>query len=75
MPAAEQESLRQQIERMRAVLESDDPLAIREEISLLQLALQKAGAALYAQSGGDEQTETETAPDEEGVVEGETSDA
>ncbi|NLF66270.1 MAG: molecular chaperone DnaK [Chloroflexi bacterium] len=75
VPAAEQESLRQQIERMRAVLESDDPLAIREEISLLQLALQKAGAALYAQSGGDEQTETETAPDEEGVVEGETSDA
>lgn len=75
VPAAEQESLRQQIERMRTVLESDDPLAIREEISLLQLALQKAGAALYAQSGGDEQTETERAPDEEGVVEGETSDA
>jgi molecular chaperone DnaK len=71
VPAAERESLRQQIERMRAVLDSDDPLAIREEISQLQVALQKAGAALFEQGAG----ETETAAEEEGVVEGETSDA
>jgi molecular chaperone DnaK len=73
VPAAERESLRQQMDRMRSALESDDSTVVREEISQLQVALQKAGAALYAQAGGD--TETEPAPEEEGVVEGETGDA
>lgn len=81
VPPAQAESLRQQMERMRATLEENDAVAIRQEITQLQTALQQAGLALYQDgdgdgvgAGGDGAPET-TAEAEEGVAEGDVGDA
>jgi molecular chaperone DnaK len=72
VPDAQLESLRQQMDRMRTTLEADDAEAIRHEISQLQLALQQAGMALYQDGNG---APGEAAEAEEGMVEGDVSDA
>jgi molecular chaperone DnaK len=72
VPPAQLESLRQQMDRMRTTLETNDPQAIRDEISQLQMALQQAGMALYQDGDGTSGSTTEP---EEGVVEGDVSDA
>jgi molecular chaperone DnaK len=72
LPPAQLESLRQQMDRMRTTLETNDPQQVREEISQLQMALQQAGMALYQDGDG---TSGSTAEPEEGVVEGDVSDA
>ncbi|MDT8305297.1 MAG: molecular chaperone DnaK [Anaerolineae bacterium] len=74
VPEAQMESLRQQMERTRSALETSEPAAIREEISQLQMALQQAGMALY-QDGDGAATAGAAPGEEEGVVEGEVSDA
>jgi molecular chaperone DnaK len=72
VPPAQLESLRQQMERMRTTLEANDAEAIRQEITQLQVALQQAGMALYQDGDG---APGEAAGAEEGVVEGDVSDA
>lgn len=72
VPPAQLESLRQQMDRMRTTLETNDPQQVREEISQLQMALQQAGMALYQDGDG---TSGSAAEAEEGVVEGDVSDA
>ncbi len=81
VPPAQAESLRQQMERMRATLEENDAVAIRQEITQLQTALQQAGLALYQDGDGDgvgadgDGAPETTAEAEEGVAEGDVGDA